>query len=200
MYVLSALITICLLLQQTSVRQLWVVFSTQSPMPGSRDIQRFLQVVLQWCGRVLIRVPHDFPTAWDLAGLPHNCSKFFARQNPFQDADEVVAVRRIEFNPTRDASHVQVHSISLTSKTLPSVPDTPSEQPLVLAGWCCCCLLRSCVVPIWSSKCCPAFSAHTWARLRLRSPDGGPWSSSALQAEKVIQCSGCGVNRTRSAH
>ena len=53
------------------------------------------------------------------------------------------AVRSNEFNRTRDASHVQVHSFSLTSKRLPSVPDTPSEQPLVLPGWCCYCLLRS---------------------------------------------------------
>ena len=102
--------------------------------------------------------------------------------------------------PSTLGGHVQVHSLSLTSKRLPSVPDTPPEQPLVLPGWCRCCLLRSCVVPIWSSRCCPASSAHTRARQRLRSPDGGPWSSSARDAEKVIQCSGCGVNRTRSAH
>ena len=124
----------------------------------------------------------------------------FRAPESFHDADEVVSVRRSEFNWTRDARNVQVHSFSLSSKRLPSVPDTPSEQPLVLPGSCCCCLLRSCVVPVWSSRCCPASSAHTWARLRLRSPDGGPWSSSALDAEKVIQCSGCGVHRTRSPH
>ena len=56
------------------------------------------------------------------------------------------------------------------------------------------CLLRSCVVTIWLSRCCPASSAHTWARLRPRSPVGGALSASA--AEKVTQCSGCGVNKT----
>ena len=48
----------------------------------------------------------------------------FRAPESFHDADEVVAVRRIEFNRTRDAIHVQVHSFSLTSKRLPSVPDT----------------------------------------------------------------------------
>ena len=56
------------------------------------------------------------------------------------------------------------------------------------------CLLRSCVVPIWSSRCCPASSARTWARLRLRSLVGGALSASSCDAEKVIQCSGCAVN------
>ena len=135
------------------------------------------------------RLSHSVGFGWTTTQL----FNFFPAPESFHDADEVVAVRHIEFNRTRDASHVQVHSFSLTSKRLPSVPDTPSQQPLVLPGWCCCCLLRSCVVPIWSSRCCPASSAHTWARLRLRSPDGGQWSSSALDAEKVIQCSGCGV-------
>ena len=87
-------------------------------------------------GRVAIRVPHDFPAAGDLAGL-HTTVHFF------------VAVRR--FDETQ----------ATTSKRLPSVPDTPSEQPLVLLGWCCCCLLRSCVVPLWMTSCCPAPSAHT---------------------------------------
>ena len=58
--------------------RVWVDFSTQLPVLGSQDIQRFLQVVFQWCGRVPIRVPHDFPTAWDFAGL-HTVFQRFSR-------------------------------------------------------------------------------------------------------------------------
>ena len=43
---------------------------------------------------------------------------FFRAPESFHDADEVVAVRCIAFNLTRDASHVRVHSFSLTSKIL----------------------------------------------------------------------------------
>lgn len=39
----------------------------------------------------------------------------FRAPESLDDADEEVAVRRIDFNWTRDASHVQVHSFSLTS-------------------------------------------------------------------------------------
>ena len=72
----------------------------------------------------------------------------------------------------------------------------------MLPGWCCCCLLRSCVVPLWMTSCCSALSAHTCARSRLPSPDGRRVIRihSLLTRKKVIQCSGCGVNRTRSAH
>ena len=34
--------------------------------------------------------------------------------------------------------------------------------------------------------CCPASSAHTWARSHLLSPDGGALSAPALDTEKVI--------------
>ena len=43
---------------------------------------------------------------------------------------------------------------------------------------------RTLVIP---SK-CPTSSARKWARLCLRSPVGGAWSTSALGAVKVIQC------------
>ena len=73
----------------------------------------------------------------DLAGTTtHSFSTFFRAPESLHVADEVVAVCCIPFNWTRDASHIQVHSFSLTSKRPPSVPDTPSEQPLVLPGWC----------------------------------------------------------------
>ena len=47
---------------------------------------------------------------------------------------------------------------------------------------------------LWSSRCCLASSAGTWARLHLRTLVGGALSASARDAEKVVQCSGCGVN------
>ena len=44
--------------------------------------------------------------------VDHTAFQRFRAPESIHDADEEVAVRRIEVNRTRDASHVQVHSFS----------------------------------------------------------------------------------------
>ena len=161
--------------------------STQLPTPGTRDIDSV----------VPFRVPHYFPTAWDLAGLPHSFSTFSR-------------ARILSQRGRRSSSSSHCVQPDTTRKPRPgSLLQLDAEKTAVCSRhsfWAASRVARLVLLLLAPLLCRPSLDDQLLSSFlrphvsSLTSSVTLRWSASALDGEKVIQCSGCGVNRTRSAH